>query len=42
MNLVNTSKALGFLQYHLQKVAKYQHILEVLTNNMFASLVIWL
>jgi len=36
---VNTDEALGFLQCHLQKVAKYQHISEVSTNNILVSLI---
>ena len=39
MNSINTSEVLYFLQYHLQKVAEYQHILEVFTNNILASFI---
>ena len=31
-NLVNIDKVLDLLQYHLEKVAKYQYTLEILTN----------
>jgi len=38
-NSINTDKALSLLQCHLQKVAKYQHILEILTNNVLINFV---
>ena len=39
MSPTNTSEALDLFQQHLQEVAKYQHILEVFTNNILASFV---
>jgi len=38
-NPINTDKALSLLQCHLQKVAKHQYILEILTNNILINFV---
>ena len=38
-NTVNIDKVLDLLQYHLEKVAKYQYALEILTNNILASFI---
>jgi len=38
-NSVSTNKILSLLWHYLQEVAKCQHVLEVFTNNIFASLV---
>jgi len=40
INPANTSESLNLLQWHLQEVAKCQHVLEVSTNNILVSLVI--
>jgi len=39
INSVNTDKALGILQHYLRKVAKYQHVSEVLTNNILTNFI---
>ena len=39
MNFISISKALSLFQQYLQEVTECQHILEVFTNNILASLV---
>jgi len=39
-NSMNINQVLGLLQYHLQKVAKYQHTSKIITNQMFLGLAI--